>query len=166
EVALRAGEEPMVPHLGRAVGLQPPSSDRRPKDSSCAQPRAPKPELAQPPRHRVPLSADRKVPVRSGATNPRYLRTRRSALRDRAHGEETFRGPCLKKSCQLIAATRSSSAASCRLGFAPLLHVRGGTVRRDDPASTLSPGVGCSTAWLRMDSRFDSKDLLSINGLT
>src|SRR5439155_8030212 len=107
EAAPRVGEEPMASHLDRAVGLQPPSSDRRPEDSSCAQPRALKRELAQSPRHRVPLSADRKVPARSGATNPRCLRTRRSALRDRAHGEETFRGPCQKKPCQLTPATRS-----------------------------------------------------------
>src|SRR3989441_2966896 len=100
EAAPWVGEEPKAPHLDRAVGLQPPSSDRRPEDSSCAQPRALKREAAQSPRHRVPLSVDRKVPARSGATNPRYLRTRRSALRDRAHGEETLSGPCRKKSCK------------------------------------------------------------------
>src|SRR5437773_6528541 len=107
EAAPWVGEEPMAPRSDRAVGLQLPSSDRRPEDSSCAQPRALKREPAQSPRHRVPLSADRKVAARSEATNPRYLRTRRSALRDRAHGEETFRGPCQKKSCQLNAATPS-----------------------------------------------------------
>src|SRR5213592_3717924 len=102
--AQRVGEEPMAPHLDRAVGLRSPSSDRRPEDSSRAQPRALKREPAQSPRHRVPLSADRKVPARSGATNPRYLRTRRSALRARAHGEEPFPGPRQKKSCQLTGA--------------------------------------------------------------
>src|SRR2546422_3166373 len=100
-------EEPMAPHLDRAVGLQPPSSDRRPEDSSCAQPRALKREQAQSPWHRLPLSADRREPAGDGAPNPRHLRTRRSVHRDRAHGEETFRGPCQKKPCQLIAATPS-----------------------------------------------------------
>ena len=99
--APRAGEVPMAPHSRRAVGLRPPSSDRRPKDFSSAQLRALKREPAQSPLHRVPLSADRKEPARGGATNPRHLRTRRLALLDRAHGEEPFHGPRQRKFCQL-----------------------------------------------------------------
>src|SRR5437867_4889990 len=107
EAAPWVGEEPKAPHLDRAVGLQPPSSDRRPEDSLCAQPRALKREAALSPPHRIPLSPDRMEPTGSGATKPRRLRIHRSALRDRTHSEKAFPEPCQRKSCQLTAATRS-----------------------------------------------------------
>ena len=89
-VAPRAGEEPMAPRSNRAVDRQLPSSDRQAKDSSNAQPRVLKGEPAQLPHHRMLLSEDRMEPARNVAANAPYLRTRRSAPRDKARGDESL----------------------------------------------------------------------------
>src|SRR2546430_14234736 len=111
EAAPRVGEGPMAPRSDHAVGPRLLSPDPRPNEFSRAQPAALKREAALSPQHRIPLSPDRKVPARSGAMNPRCLRTHRSALRDRTHSEEAFPEPCQRKSCQVIATLKGARAS-------------------------------------------------------